>query len=124
MGFLPSIRAQRSGCSCVSGCSFLKDRAQDGPYFGGVAPIRAARPLLYHSALRRNAYLSVGFFEGCDELGQVLVSDPAQLSDLDAAEVPGPEQKVDLVTADVQQLRHLLDGVRLQGRLTSPRYAA
>jgi hypothetical protein len=44
----------------------------------------------------------------------VLIGDPAQFSDLDAAELSGPEQEIDFVAADVEQFRYLLDGVRLQ----------
>ena len=60
-------------------------------------------------------------FEGCDELGQVPVGDPAQLADLDAAELAGTEQVVDLVPADVQHLGDLLNCVCLQRGLTSSR---
>ena len=42
-----------------------------------------------------------------------------RLADLDAAELAGPEQVVDLVPADVEHLRDLLDGVCLQ-RLSPP----
>jgi hypothetical protein len=44
----------------------------------------------------------------------VLAGDPAQLADLDAAELAGAEQVVDLVPADVEDLGDLLDGVCLQ----------
>ena len=38
-----------------------------------------------------------------------------ELADLDAAELAGAEQVVDLVAADVEHLGDLLDGVCLQG---------
>jgi hypothetical protein len=44
----------------------------------------------------------------------VLLGDAAQLADLDAAELAGPKQVVDLVAADVQHLGYLLHRVRLQ----------
>lgn len=56
-----------------------------------------------------------GLFQGGDELGEVPVSDAAQLADLDAAELAGADQEVDLVPSDAEDLGHLLDGVRLQG---------
>src|ERR1700733_11691327 len=59
-------------------------------------------------------------FEGCDELGQMLVGDPAQLADLDAAELTSPQQVVHLVAADVQHLRYLLDCVRFHVPGLSP----
>jgi hypothetical protein len=40
--------------------------------------------------------------------------DPAEFSDLDAVELAGAEQVVNLVPTDVEQLRDLLDCVRLQ----------
>jgi len=62
---------------------------------------------------------SYGLVERSDELSELLLSDPAQLADLEAAQLAGPEQVVDLVSADVQHLRYLLDGVCLQWFLTS-----
>src|SRR6266567_4854008 len=55
-----------------------------------------------------------GVIEGCDELGELLIGNAAQLADLDAAQLAGPQEVVDLVPADVQHLRYLLDGVCLQ----------
>ena len=63
----------------------------------------------------------VGVVKGSNELGELLFGDPAQLSDLEAAKLAGPEQVIDLVAADVQHLRYLLDGVCLQWYLTSSR---
>jgi hypothetical protein len=57
---------------------------------------------------------SVLRFHGSDELHKVLVSYPAELADLDAAELMGSEKEVDLVTADVEDFGDFLDGVRLQ----------
>src|SRR5690242_8215142 len=57
--------------------------------------------------------------ERSDELGELLFGDPAQLADLEAAQLAGPEQVIDLVPSDVQHLRCLLDGVSLQLLLTS-----
>src|SRR6266704_7014701 len=54
-----------------------------------------------------------------DELGELLLRDPAQLADLETAQLAGPEQVIDLVAAHVQHLRYLLDGVCLQLYLTS-----
>jgi hypothetical protein len=45
----------------------------------------------------------------------VLVSDPAQLADLDAAELAAPQQALHLVAANVQDLGDLLDCVGLHG---------
>src|SRR6266496_3848244 len=56
-------------------------------------------------------------FERGDEIGQVPVGDPAQLSDLDAAELAGSEQVIDLVAADLEYFCHLLDGVCLHAHL-------
>jgi hypothetical protein len=56
---------------------------------------------------------SLSGFQGGDELGQVLVRDPARVADLDAAELASAEQLVDLVSADVQHFRDLLDCVCL-----------
>jgi hypothetical protein len=53
-------------------------------------------------------------FEGSDELGQVVTGDPAQLANLDAAELSGAEKVVHLVPSDVQHFRDLLDCVCLQ----------
>src|SRR5229473_2416534 len=61
---------------------------------------------------------SYGLVERSDELGELLFGDPAQLADLEAAQLAGPEQVIDLVAADVQHLRYLLDGVCLQWFLT------
>jgi hypothetical protein len=44
----------------------------------------------------------------------VPAGDPTELADLDAAELAGAEQVVDLVPADVEQLGDLLDRVCLQ----------
>jgi hypothetical protein len=60
------------------------------------------------------ADFAVGLFERCDELGNVPVGDPAQLADLDAAELAGAEKVVHLVPSDVQHFRDLLDRVCLQ----------
>jgi hypothetical protein len=51
----------------------------------------------------------------------VPAGDPAELSDLDAAELAGAEQVVDLVPADVEQLGDLLDRVCLQVITSSDR---
>lgn len=56
-----------------------------------------------------------------DELGELLLGDPAQLADLETAQLACPEQVIDLVAAHVQHLRYLLDGVCLQRFLTSSR---
>src|SRR6266516_5042380 len=45
----------------------------------------------------------------------MLVGDPAQLPDFDAAELTSPQQAVHFVAADLQDLRDLLDCVCLQG---------
>src|SRR6266516_739790 len=45
----------------------------------------------------------------------MLVGDPAQLPDFDAAELTSPQQAVHLVAADLQDLCDLLDCVCLQG---------
>src|SRR5271165_1608981 len=66
---------------------------------------------------------SYGLVERSNELSELLFGDPAQLADLEAAQLAGPEQVVDLVAADVQHLRYLLDGVCLQWLLTSFRLA-
>jgi hypothetical protein len=49
----------------------------------------------------------------------VSAGDPTELAELDAAELAGAEQVVDLVPADVEQLGDLLDRVCLQV-ITSP----
>src|SRR5450755_4415444 len=66
------------------------------------------------------SFRSACLFERRDEFGEMLVGNPARLTDLDAAKLAGPEQAVYLVTSDVQYLRYLLDGVCPQRRLTSP----
>jgi hypothetical protein len=43
----------------------------------------------------------------------VLVSDPAELADLDAAELASSQQLIHLVATNVQDLGRLLDCVRL-----------
>jgi hypothetical protein len=53
-------------------------------------------------------------FQRSNELGEMPIGDSAQLADLDAAELPGPQQVVDLVPADMEDLRYLLNCVRLQ----------
>jgi len=49
----------------------------------------------------------------------VAISDAAGLADLGAAELAGAQQVVDLVAADVEHLRDLLDRVCLQVSITS-----
>src|SRR6266508_3680211 len=51
----------------------------------------------------------------------MFVGDPAQLADLDAAELAGADEVVHLVPADVQDLGYLLDGVSLHGLTSSGR---
>src|ERR1700730_17223590 len=79
-----------------------------------------------HSMSRRpkTSLIDVGVIERSDKFGQLLFGDPAQLADLEAAQLAGPEQVIDLVPADVQHLRYLLDGVCLQRLFTSSRGAA
>src|ERR1017187_4062461 len=82
-----------------------------------MAPIpardrRASRPLCIATQCAAMHSFDRGFHGG-DELGQVPVGDPAQLADLDAAELAGAEQVVHLVPADVQHFRYLLDCVCL-----------
>jgi hypothetical protein len=49
-------------------------------------------------------------FEGGDEAGQVRFGDSSRFPDLDASELPGSEEQIDLVAADVQQVRDLFHG--------------
>jgi hypothetical protein len=53
-------------------------------------------------------------FECGDEVRKMPVGDAAGLADLDASELARTEQVVDLVAADVEHLRDLLDCVCLQ----------
>jgi hypothetical protein len=43
----------------------------------------------------------------------MLTGDPAQFADLDAPELSGPQQEVDLVAANMEDLPYLLNCVRL-----------
>src|SRR5271166_2271049 len=88
----------------------------------GMAP-SCWSPLLAHCNSRspKTSLLSCGIvFEGRNELGELFVGDAARFADLDAAELAGPEQVVDLVAPDVQHLGYLLDGVCLHGRSPPP----
>jgi hypothetical protein len=57
------------------------------------------RGFLLHALVRTVPVFWVGGFERCDELGKLGVGDPAQLADLDAAELLCPEKVVHLVAA-------------------------
>jgi hypothetical protein len=70
-----------------------------------------------------SARLVIGgvLFEGGDEVGELLVGDAAKLVDLDAVEASGPDEGVDLVASDLEDLGDLFDGVCLHDHLLSPR---
>src|ERR1700722_13716270 len=56
-------------------------------------------------------------FEGGDKGGEVGLGDSSRLADLDASELPGSEEQIDLVAADVQQVRDIFHGVGLHAGL-------
>src|SRR5579875_3675528 len=86
--------------------------------------VRAAQAILLPLGLPPRPYTiaktsldvpsSCGAVERSNELGELLFGDPAEFADLEAAQLAGPKQVIDLVAADVQHLRYLLDGVCLQ----------
>jgi hypothetical protein len=56
----------------------------------------------------------IDWFEGCDEVSKMLIGDAPQPADLDALELTGSDQLIDLVPPYVQQFGYFLDFVRLQ----------
>src|SRR6266581_2510614 len=86
---------------------------------GDTPPAWPGSPFPQYLKTPQDVPKSYGLVERGDELGELLFGDSAQLADLEAAQLAGPEQVVDLVPTDVQHLRYLLDGVCLQRFLTS-----
>src|SRR6266568_7672172 len=90
---------------------------------GDTPPAWPGSPFPQYLKTPQDVPKSYGLVERGDELGKLLFGDSAQLADLEAAQLAGPKQVVDLVPADVQHLRYLLDCVCLQRFLTSFRLA-